>query len=142
MTDRQEWKRMAVGAAMVLVLGAVPALAEDGHSVSRVSPGGSPEMIQSYAGALGNRVGNYSGKLVCLRCDLAPGPKHTEGCKKEGHRHVLSMEGGAMVHPLLAGTKEALEEINSSALHGKEVTVHGNYYPSTGMIFADRVTAK
>jgi len=63
-----------------------------------------------------------------------------EQCKKEGHRHALSMDDGSMIHPLLAGNKEVLEQINSDELHGKEVTVRGKYFPSTGWIFVNQVT--
>jgi len=127
---------------MLLVLGVTAASAQEGHAVGGVPPGANPDMIQSYAGVVEARLGDYRGKLVCLRCDLAPGPEHMETCRKEGHRHALSMDGGSMIHPLLAGTPEALAQINSTELHGKEVTVHGKFYPATGMIFVDRVTPK
>lgn len=140
MTNTHEWRRAAVGAAMLILLGAGSASAQEEHSAARALPGGSLEMIESYAGPTGPRIGDFSGKLVCLRCDLPPGPKHMESCTKEGHRHALSMDGGAMIHPLLAGTQGVLEQINSNELHDKEVTVHGSYYPSTGAILVDRVT--
>ncbi len=61
-------------------------------------------------------------------------------CEKEGHHHALSMDSYSMVHPLLAGTDDVLKQINSGELHGKEVAVHGRYYPSTGVIFVDRIS--
>lgn len=114
---------------------------DDKHSATDAPPReGYSSMARFYSGPE-MRLGEFSGKLVCLRCDLAPGSGHTEQCAKEGHRHALSMDDGSMIHPLLAGSKEALAAINSPALHGKAVKVHGKYYPSTGVIVADRVVA-
>ena len=77
-------------------------------------------------------VGNFPGKLVCLRCDLGNKP-----CKDGGHRHSLLMDG--VVHPLLTGTKEVRAEVNDPKLNGKQVIATGKYYPDTGMIFVNSV---
>ncbi|MBI2963425.1 MAG: hypothetical protein HYY35_06700 [Deltaproteobacteria bacterium] len=98
-------------------------------------------MSSFYAGSI-VRTGQFRGKLVCLRCDLKPGPEAMKQCEKEGHRHALSMDEGWMIHPLLAGTPEVADRINSADLHGKEVVVFGRYYPSTGVIFAGTIEEK
>lgn len=104
-------------------------------------PGGSTlSMAKFYAGASA-RIGDFPGKLVCLRCDLKGGPDAMAQCEKEGHHHALSMDSDGMIHPLLAGTDKVLKQINSGDLHGKEVTVHGKYYPATGAILVDRISA-
>jgi hypothetical protein len=115
-----------------------PAWSEE-HSASKAEAGSSASMITSYGGPISAHLGDFSGKLVCLRCDLKPGPDAMKQCEKEGHHHALSMESDAMIHPLLAGTEAVLREINSGELHGKEVTVHGKYYASTGVILVDRI---
>jgi hypothetical protein len=92
-----------------------------------------------YAGSTYDiKVGTFPGKLVCLSCDLgSPGAKHQ--CGAVGHRHALAAEDGAMVHPLIPGTKEVLAQINSDELHGKKVRVHGKYYPALGAILVEQV---
>ena len=75
-------------------------------------------------------VGNFPGKLVCLRCDLGDKP-----CEGSRHRHSLLMDG--VVHPLVTGTKEVQAEVNDPKLNGKQVIATGKYYPDTGMIFVN-----
>ena len=87
-------------------------------------------------------IAKLQGKLVCLRCDLKPGPGAMSQCEKEGHRHALSMDSDSMIHPLLAGTEDALKQINSGELHGKQVTVHGKHYPGSGAILVDSITSE
>lgn len=123
--------------AGVLASGSV-GQAEDEHSVDSASASASLRPMTSlYTGD--GQLGAFSGKLVCLRCDLAHSPGGAEVCEKSGHRHALSMDDGSMIHPLLAGTKEIQEQINSNALHGKEVRVSGKHYLSTGLIFVSQV---
>lgn len=103
-------------------------------------PGGQTlSMAKFYAGPL-ERMGTFPGKLVCLRCDLAHSTQRAEQCQKEGHVHALSMDDGSMIHPLLAGTEEALKQINSPQLHGKKVKVDGKHYVMTGAILVSRIT--
>ena len=129
-----------IGAALAAVALAIlsgAAWGEEKHSTAEAPKGGSIlSMARFYSGA-SVRVGDFPGKLVCLRCDLQPAPGAMAQCEKEGHRHALSMDG--MIHPLLAGTEKVLKQINSGELHGKQVTVHGNYYPATGAILVDRI---
>lgn len=126
--------------AVVAVLVSVGiARSEEGHSAPPSRGGSTLSMTRFYGGA-DARIGDFPGRLVCLRCDLKGGPDAMALCEKEGHRHALSMDSDSMVHPLLAGTDEVLKRINSGELHGKEVTVNGRYYPSTGAIFVDRIS--
>lgn len=135
---RNEMRTMIALLCGMMLFGSA-AWAADEHSVADVPVGGNQGgMSRFYTGTL-SETGTFKGKLVCLRCDLAHGPGTAAECKKEGHRHALSMDGGSMVHPLLAGSEDAQAKINSDELHGKEVAVHGQHYPSTGTIFADRV---
>lgn len=126
--------RSAVAAMMfaagLVIVAAGTARGGDDHSVPYARPESSTSgMFEFYAGSI-VRVGEFPGKLVCLRCDLMPGPEAMKRCEKEGHRHALSMEGDSMIHPLLAVSKDVLEQINSGELHGKEVVV---------MIAVDRI---
>lgn len=124
-----------------LMMGRTMLFAEEGHTVSNLPPPGgqSLAMAKFYAGPL-ETIGTFPGKLVCLRCDLAPSPGSAEQCKKEGHKHALSMEDGSMIHPLLASDEKVLEQINSAELHHKQVRVEGKYYVSTGAILVGRIT--
>jgi hypothetical protein len=134
-------------ANLAIVAVAVSALAVSGtvrgaeKGSAQPQPGSILSMAWFYSGSSG-RIGNYPGNLVCLRCDLKPGPGAMAQCKKEGHRHALSMDSDGMIHPLLAGTDQVLNQINSGQLHDKQVVVHGTYYPSTGAILVDRITEK
>ena len=53
--------------------------------------------------------------------------------------HPTMAEG---LRPLIAGTAEITKQINSDALHGKQVVVSGKYYPSAGLIFVDKLEAQ
>lgn len=132
-------------AVLVTALSLCTGIANAGedHSASRVPPGQGTglSMTNFYAGQADHtKVGTFPGKLVCLRCDLGNDPDSMKQCAAEGHRHALSMDNGAMIHPLLPGTEEVLVLINSNELHGKNVLVHGNNYPFTGAILVDRIT--
>ena len=124
--------------------GAVVYADEGQHAASPPAGGGDiPSMLRFYAGSPAlTRTGDFPGKLVCLRCDLKPGPDAMAQCEKEGHRHALSMDRDAMIHPLIAGSEPVLKQINSAELHGKDVVVHGKYYPATGIIFVDRISIR
>ncbi len=121
---------------IALVTLTAPAWGGEEHSGAPLPPKTSTEMLPFYAGSL-VRIGNFPGKLVCLRCELKPGPDAMKQCEKEGHRHALLMD--SMVHPLLAGTEAVQKQINSADLHAKEVMVHGKYSPLTGILFVDRI---
>ena len=91
-----------------------------------------------YSGPVGH-VGKFRGKLLCLCCDLTPDAGKPKNCDKNGHQSVLSLEDDGSLHPLVAGTAEVTKQMNSDALHGKQVVVSGNYYPSTGLIFVNKI---
>jgi hypothetical protein len=114
---------------------------EEEHSAEARSTGSTLSMARFYGGG-GARTGDFPGRLVCLRCDLKPGPNAMSQCEKLGHHHALSMEMDAMIHPLLPGTEKTLKQINSGELHGKDVIVHGKYYANTGAILVDRIAEK
>ena len=139
---RHNWAAIIL-VATILASGIIASSRTQGaeqHSAAPAAPSGgsSSSMVPFYAGR-GPNIGTFSGKLVCLRCDLQPGPGAMSQCAKEGHRHALSMDSDKMIHPLLAGTEEVLAQINSGELHGKNVAVHGKYYASTGAILVDRI---
>jgi hypothetical protein len=101
-------------------------------------PGSGLELQRFYSGPLGH-TGTFRGKLLCLCCDLMPDPGKREHCDKNHHQAVLSIEEDGSLHPLIAGTAEVTKQMNSDALHGKQVAVSGNYYPSTGLIFVNKI---
>ena len=142
----ESMKKMKLRLLLVLVvtsltLGGRTLFAEEEHTVSRLPPPGGQTLAMSkfYSGPL-VKIGTFPGKLVCLRCDLAPSPGSAEQCKEEGHKHALSMEDGSMIHPLLASDEKVLEQINSPELHHEQVKVEGKHYVSTGAILAGRIT--
>lgn len=135
-----KWICARVGAvvATVGVLGLLTngrAWATEEHSAERGKEGTTAAMSKFYSGPVG-KVGNFPGRLLCLRCDIKPGPGAMSQCEKEGHHHALSMDGDLMIHPLLPATKEVQKQINSGELHAKDVVVHGKYYPATGAILS------
>ena len=137
-------RTQALAVATVAVLafasaGPVPA-GETGHQTDRPREGSTLSMSQFYTGSM-EQTGSFPGKLICLRCDVSPSDHASAACKEDGHRHALSMKGG-MVHPLLPGTEEIAERINSNELHGKEVRVSGKHYPSIGFIFVSSIEQK
>ena len=131
-------KVMVVTMAVITFAGSGLSWGDEKHSAA--PPQGLGSMTRFYGGSSA-RIGNYAGKLVCLRCDLKGGPDAMRQCEKEGHRHALAMDSDGMIHPLLPGTKQVLKDINSGELHDKQVTVHGKYYPATGAILVDRISA-
>ena len=135
----QAW--LALGVLVVALLATAPARAAGEHTTPRPPDGDAPPMARFYAGS-SVKVGDFPGKLVCLRCDLKPGQEAMAECEREGHRHALAMETDSMVHPPLAGSEDVLQQINSGALHGTHVTVHGKYCSATGAILVDRISAE
>src|SRR5215510_11850143 len=97
------------------------------------------ELQKFYSGPLGH-TGRFRGKLLCLCCDLMPDTGKPKNCdKNHQHQSVLSIEEDGSLHPLIAGTAEVTTQMNSDALHGKQVVVSGNYYPATGLIFVSKI---
>ena len=104
-------------------------------------PGSALELHRFYSGPLGH-TGTFRGKLLCLCCDLMPDPGKAKSCDRSNHQAVLSVDGDGSLHPLIAGSAEVTKQMNSDALHGKQVAVSGNYYPSTGLIFVNKIEAQ
>ncbi|MEO8605337.1 MAG: hypothetical protein ABI629_22400 [bacterium] len=127
--------------AAAVLFGASVACAADPHSVTPSVPFAGHELSMSrfFSGPVSD-IGTFNGKLACLRCDLAHGPDGAAQCQKEGHRHALSMQDGSMIHPLLPGTDEMRNQINSNELHDKTVIVTGRYYPITGAILVSSIS--
>ena len=128
---------LAEGVAMLVTAG--PARGGEKYSANALTSDGSTLSMSKFWSSQSGRTGAFPGKLVCLGCDLKPSRGAMAQCKTEGHRHALSMENDSMIHPLLAGTEQVLKQIDSGELQGKEVVVHGKYYPSTSAILADRI---
>lgn len=128
--------RGLVAVAVLAALGAArPVAAADVDTTGRDS---APSLTGFYTGPVGN-IGTFRGKLLCLCCDLGQEPEAAKKCDASGHHSALSLDGDAMVHPLLPGTEEVAKQLNSDALHGKEVQVTGKYYPSTGLVYVQSV---
>jgi hypothetical protein len=140
MKRNQRFAGAILSAALAVFVTAGIARSEEKHSAAPPQGGSTLSMARFYGGSSA-RIGDYAGKLVCLRCDLKGGVDAMAQCEKEGHHHALSMDSDSMIHPLLPGTDKVLKKINSGELHGKEVTAHGNYYPATGAILVDRISA-
>jgi len=130
-----------LGATLALLATAGVARTEETHSVS-ASPRGSILATSRFYDASMERIGNFPGRLVCSVCDREIGRDATEQCEKESQPPALSMDSDSMTHALLAGTMEVVPQLSSCDLHGREVTVHGKYYPVTGAILVDAITAK
>lgn len=101
-------------------------------------PGGETlAMARFYPGNL-PQTGSFPGKLVCLpeaKVGLTAGAEKCGGSRY----YALVMQGGAMVHPLIPGSKEVLDEFERPGKLGQDVEVHGKHYSSTGMILVDEI---
>jgi hypothetical protein len=93
-----------------------------------------------YTGTLGTQ-GIFSGKLICISCDLRPGDAAKAQCAKEGHKLALEIPGDPTIHPLLPGDAEAFKQLKA-APHGGQVTINGTLFPDLGVIVVAGVTAK
>jgi len=130
---------VTVAAVAALLLAGRPAAAGDTPRKPHVQSMESLGSMAKFWSGTSGRTGNFPGKLVCLRCDAGMSREGSQKCEELGHRHALAMEGDAMLHPLLAGTETMARQVNSAELHGKQVSVHGVYYPGTGVILVDRI---
>lgn len=129
-------KRIATTIAVALAL-STAAFAADLNSAARES---GLSLSQFYTGPIAG-IGTFRGKLVCLCCDLGQEARAAAECDKNGHHHALSVDGDAMIHPLITGGELAAKQVNSDDLRGKEVLVTGKYYPSVGFIFVESIRA-
>jgi hypothetical protein len=130
-------------AAAVIVTGIARGLAPiDGQYASSRPSGDAPLAMTKLSDRSNVRIGDFPGKLVCLRDDLDLRAKAVARCEEDGHHHALSMDRGSMILPLLIGSEQARTQIHAAELNGKEVTLHGKYYPDTRSILVDRIAHK
>ena len=129
---------VVIALATIALVGMGAAANADDTPKSAV-PGSNLALSKFYVGPLGHQ-GTFPGKLLCLCCDLMPDTGKPKTCDAHGHHHVLSLDGDLL--PLIAGTEEVTQQINSNELHGKDVVVTGNYYPATGFIFVDKIQVR
>lgn len=135
---RKVVRGFATGVAAAMLL-ASSALSRAEDTPKQAPPlGSSLALSKFYTGPIGHQ-GQFRGKLLCLCCDLMPDTGSAKSCDAKGHHHVLLVESESMLHPLLAGSEQVTKQINSNELHGKQVVVSGNYYPTTGFIFVDKI---
>lgn len=95
-------------------------------------------MARYYSGPSAE-VGLFPGKITCVKVGEVRTAAGAKNCGKEGYIYVLSMEEGDMLHPLLAGTEEVFQQLESRKLDQERVVVHGNFYPSNGTLLADKI---
>ena len=138
---RYQCRGTIVGATLAVLTATVVAQAEETRAVLP-SPGSSILPMSRFYDGPTERIGNFPGKLICLGCDHDLGRDAAEQCDKEDRPPALAMDSDSMAHALLAGTMEVVKDLSSCDLDGREVTVHGKYYPVTGAILVDRITAK
>ena len=113
----------------VLLLAPAPSLAD-------VPPGGRETLMSRYYTTSSTEVGRFPGRVICVSEEKVVIPGRAEPCAAPGYVYALSMEGGTMIHPLLAGTDQVNRQLHSGRLEGDEVIILGMYYPSNGAIFA------
>ena len=85
------------------------------------------------------RIGTFPGKLICLRDDLDGRAEAVARCERDGHHHALAMESGVIIYVLLFGNQQVRQELHAGELDGREVILHGKYYPDTPAILIDRI---
>jgi hypothetical protein len=133
MRMRNILRHAALSAATVLVLGLAASAAE-------VPPDALTD-ARFYTGASGN-LGVFPGKIVCLCCDFQTGSSPKLPCKEEHHKYGLKIVGDPSVHPLIPGDAQAMKQLSSADLHGKQVSVTGNLYPGVGVILVGSMTTQ
>lgn len=67
------------------------------------------------------------GKLVCLGCDLKKAEGARASCKTYGHNHVLKTGDGLYINFL--ENQYADDFVKGEKYQGKNLVVHGRYYP-------------
>ena len=132
-----ETAAILVLAALLSAGAAGVALAADDLPVDEPPGGETLSMARFYPGNL-TKTGEFPGKLICLPAAKAGLTAGAEECGEQRY-FALSMQGGALVHPLIPGSQEVLDFMEAKDLLGKEVEVHGKHYSSTGMILVDDI---
>src|SRR5262249_57805143 len=111
---------MILAAIIVLTIGGRAGADEQPPSAPGVSSTFS--MARFYTAPLLG-VGEFPGRIVRLSCDSNGTPDGVTRCSNSGH--ALVVDGDTLLHPLLPGTPEVREELNSSQLQETEVKVRG-----------------
>jgi hypothetical protein len=109
------------------------------EAVAPIPPGGDSQQMDRFYTSGTAQIGEFPGTLVCLRDDLTVAPMGKEECPHNGQTFALAMENGWAIHPLLPGTKGAMESISAKDLRGHKVVIYGKYYPAEGMILVSKV---
>ena len=125
MRMRNILQHAVLGAATVLVLGVAAGAAD--------APPDALTDARFYTGSSG-QLGVFPGKIVCLCCDFQSGSSAKEPCKEQHHKYALKIPGDPVVHPLIPGDAQAMKQLSSADLHGKQVSVTGNLFSGVGVI--------
>ena len=133
MRMRSILQHAALGAATILVLGVAASAAD-------VPPDALTD-ARFYTGGTG-QLGVFPGKIVCLCCDFQSGNSAKEPCKEQHHKYGLKIPGDPTVHPLIPGDAQAMKQLSSADLHGKQVSVNGNLFPGAGVILVASITTQ
>jgi len=103
---------------------------------ANVAADSTVSMSRYYSVAPAN-IGQFPGNLVRLSCDTNGAHPTEQGQHRSDYALVLDDEN--VLHPLVPGTDEVRRELSSAGLQGADVLAHGKYYPSSGVIFVDRL---
>src|SRR5262249_22573486 len=136
----RRWRSSIVVTAGALLLASASGIARSADQPP-AAPATDASLLATarfFTGSVGH-TGQFPGKLVCLRCDLNPSSEAKAQCEKEGHRHALQIQGDPLLHPLLGVSEDILKQINSDAMHDKQVLVTGTYYPATGAVLVSAI---
>jgi len=132
MRMRNMLQHAALGAATVLILGVAAGAADVPDALTDA---------RFYTGSSGN-LGVFPGKIVCLCCDFQAGSSAKEPCKEQHHKYALKIPGDPTIHPLIPGDAQAMKQLSSADLHGKQVSVNGNLFPGVGGILVANITTQ
>src|SRR5262249_3727216 len=106
MSAKGLFQRTAIAAAAVAML-ATAGVARGAEK--KPSAPGHEASIQATARFFtgsSSKIGEFPGKLVCLRCDVNPSSDAKSQCVKEGHRHALQIDADPLLHPLLGASED------------------------------------
>jgi hypothetical protein len=140
MKTLRNFTALGVGAGLLTLVAASPAPAAPAQHQERkvILPSGHALFMSSFYADEAGSVGEFPGRLLCMRMNREPIGAPTDQCDKKDHVYVLAMHD-SMVHPLLAGDPQTLDKL--PGLVGKKVVVEGNYYESIGMVLATKIRA-
>jgi hypothetical protein len=129
--------RIVLSVALAALFSAPATAIAAQKAVKATVPGGSRGLARVYTGE-DVQMGRFKGELRCLNDHFLIVTNGVEGCPEKGFINVLT-ESGDQIHPVLAATGHVFDRLNAGGLQGKKVEVEGRYYPTTGMILADKI---